>query len=103
MNSQTSLTSVIEEITHAIHSKTGLTSQQRFPIALLKMGLNPQSTEHAGHAQPRQTRSICGLNNQIQDLAAMLKPLRPNRGDKTVRWDTKVTNTALRPGTSERT
>ena len=45
------------------------------------MGLNPESTEHAGHLQPRQTWNIRGLKNQIQDSGDITETITPQSGE----------------------
>jgi len=56
---------IIQQVAEAIHTETSLASQQRVPLRLRKMGLQPQSAMDAGHAQTTKPRGINVLNVEV--------------------------------------
>ena len=56
---------IIQQVAEAIHTETGLASQQRVPLLLREMGLQPQCAMDAGHAQTTKPRGINVLNVEV--------------------------------------
>jgi hypothetical protein len=82
---------IIQQVAEAIHAETSLASQQRVPLLLREMGLQPQSAVDAGHAQTTKPGSINVLNEEVHSwLLTQLMPLRRTIRQGNVRIDTKM-------------
>ena len=82
---------IIQQVAEAIHAETSLASQQRVPLLLREMGLQPQSAVDAGHAQTTKPGSINVLNEEVHSwLRTQLMPLRRTIRQGNVRFDTKM-------------
>ena len=81
---------ITQQVVKAIHTETSLASQQRVPLLLGEMGLQPQSAVDTGDAQTTKPRSINVLNEEVHSrLRTQLTPLRRTIRLANVRIDTK--------------
>jgi len=58
---------IIQQVAETIHEETGLASQQRVPLSLREMGLQPQCAVDAVDYHATHAWSVSLLNEQIQD------------------------------------
>ena len=83
---------IIQQVAETIHDETGLASQQRVPLRLREVGLQPQCAVDTVDNHATQAWSISVLNEQIQDgRQPRLLPLRRTTAKHIVRMDTKPT------------